>query len=461
MPGALKKIFAASVCLLLCSCSAIWTQLAQYDGTRSLLARGDVSAAKTQIESQAWRYAQKDRVLYLLDLGMLQHFSGDYEASNRSLDEAALLIEDAVTKSISRGTASLLLNDNVLVYAGEDYESVYLHLFKALNFLALENFDGAFVEIRQIDEKLKTLEDRHWKIAEQYNRANEMGESFAPGSSRFQNSALARWISLLIYRAEGRPDEAAIDLQKIGLARATQPDLYPFSSPSLSEVLTPPASGTVRVPLLAFTGLAPEKRADSFWIHTQKDRIFISAVENRAQRFVGPSVIPWEGVEPGYTFHFQIPRIEKSGSNVRNIRVLVDGKPVARMEAMEYLENAAEAAFEIQKPIIYLKSVLRTVTKGLAAKEAENAAEETWGERRGRLTGLLAGFGLGLTESADLRISRFFPARAYINELELAPGPHRIAFEYLGYGDILLFRDERTVQVRTGDVNLIESFYLN
>lgn len=464
-PVILSKTFLLLFSVLcLAGCGTLWTSKGQYAGVDRMLAQGDFAGAKNQIENSFLYYSSKDEVLRLLDLGLLEHYLGDHEASNRSLEQAERLMDAAFTKSVMRGAASLLLNDNVLTYAGEDYEAIYVNVFKALNYLKLDNFDAAFVEIRRVDEKLKVLESRYWKLAQKYDEASEMDRPFEVGKNRFQDSVLARWLSLLIYRAEGRPDEAAIDLKKIARARAIQPKLYTFTGADLSGALTPPEDGTVRVPLLAFIGQAPEKRADTFWIHTQANQLFIGTSQEArygGQRLSGANVIYWPGIEPGYTFKFQLPRLEKRGSRVRRIRVSVDGATPRWLDPIERLENSAEATFEIQKPLTYLKTISRTVTKGIAATQAQRAAEAKWGEAQGVLAGLLTGAGLAITENADLRISRFFPAEALVGELEVKPGMHQIRFEYFGSGGTLLYSDNRTINVRDSRLNLVESFYLN
>ena len=451
--------------LCLSGCGTLWTEKAQYAGVDRMLARGDFATAKRQIENSRFLFYQgKDRALYLLDLGLLQHYLGEYEASNRSLEQAERAMDDAFVKSVSRGATSLLLNDNVLNYAGEEYENIYVNVFKALNYLALDQFDGAFVEIRRIDEKLKVLESRYWKIAQKYNEASEMDQPFRVGKNRFQNSALGRWLSLLIYRAEGRPDEAAIDLKKIARAWQLQPAMYNFDPPDFSTALTPPTAGTVRVSFLGLVGQAPEKRADTFWVHTQVDQIFIASSRERrygGQQLSGINAIIWPGIDPGYTFKFQLPRLEKRGTRVQAIGIKINGRRGPWLTQIESLENAAEAAFEIQKPLTRLKTISRTVTKGVAAAQAQKAATEKWGETHGLLAGLLAGAGISTTENADLRISRFFPARANIAEMDLAPGTHRIEFEYYGSGGMLLHTDAALVNIRAGGLNLVESFYLN
>lgn len=451
--------------LCLAGCGTLWTSKAQYAGVDRMLERGDFATAKRQVEKSRLRYyPKKDRALYFLDLGLLQHYTGDYRASNQSLEAAEQAMDDAFVKSVTRGATSLLLNDNVLEYPGEDYENIYVNVFKALNYLALDEFDPAFVEIRRIDEKLKVLESRYWKIAQNYEKANQTDQPFQPGKSRLQNSALGRWLSLLIYRAEGRQDEAAIDLKKIEAARALAPEIYNFKAPDLSAALTLPAADTVRVSFLSLIGQAPEKRANTFWIHTQANQIFIGNSRERTyggQRLSGANVIYWPGIEAGYTFKFQLPKIEKQGTRVNAVGVKIDGQQRLWLSQIESLENSAEAAFEIRKPLTYLKTVSRTVTKGVATAQAQRAAEEKWGEMHGLVAGLLAGAGISATENADLRISRFFPARASIAEVDLKPGTHRIEFEYYGLGGMLLHTDATTVQVREKRLNLIESFYLN
>lgn len=430
-----------------------------------MLADGDFAAAKAQLERARDRFDfPKDRALYDLDLGLLQHYLGNYRASNTSLERAERAMDAAFTTSLSRAGASLLLNDNILEYAGEDYETVYVNIFKALNYLALDEFDSAFVEIRRIDEKLKVLEDRSWKLARKYENASELDEPFTVGKNRFRNSALGRWLSLLIYRAEGRPDEAAIDLQKIEQARALAPSIYNFRAPDLSAALQRPARGTVRVSFLGLTGQAPEKRADTLWIHTQADHIFIGTSTERAyggQRLRGADILYWPGMEPGYTFKLQLPNLVRRGSAVHAVHVWIDGQPGPVLQQIESLENAAVAAFEIKQPLTLLKTVSRTVAKGIAAAQAQRKAEENWGDLTGLLTGILTGIGVGVSENADLRIAHFFPARAAVAEADLTPGLHHITFDYITADGLLLFRDERTVDIGARGINLIESYYLN
>ncbi|MGM0673980.1 MAG: hypothetical protein ACQETQ_04725, partial [Spirochaetota bacterium] len=116
-------------------------------------------------------YNDRDKVLYHLDVGLLHHYGDNFEESTRHLNEAEFLIEEYFTKSISQAAATLLVNDTKQDYAGEDYEDIYLNVFKALNFLSQDEFDSAFVEVRRINNKLNLLEDKYREVAEGYESA--------------------------------------------------------------------------------------------------------------------------------------------------------------------------------------------------------------------------------------------------------------------------------------------------
>jgi len=270
---------------------------------------------------------------------------------------------------------------------------------------------------------------------------------------------------LLIYRAEGQWDDVRVDLNKLKMAWALQPGIYNFQPPNLSGLLRQPSPGKVKVDFLCLIGQSPEKRANTFWIHTQQDQIWIAQSQKRpygGQQLTGGNVIHWPDMEAGYTFKFQVPQLKNRETQVRSISVIVDGRRGPRLEQIESLENVAQAAFDIKKPLTQLKTISRTVTKGIAAAEAQKVAGKEWGATSGWIAGLFAGAGFSLTENADLRISRFFPAQARIAEMDLLSGMHQIEIEYYGRGNTLLYTDFiGEVEIRADGLNLIESFYLN
>lgn len=474
-----------SLCILLAAgCANTLTVTHQYEGAPENLANHAYDQVLQRLDAcRTSAYPPKDQVLYHLDVGMVQHLSGQYAKSNTHLADADLGIEQAFTKSVTRAASSMLLNDNILEYAGEDYENIYLHVFKALNYLHQMTSDEAFVEIRRMNEKLDVLENRYRPLTAEYNRTNEAGRKFQPGQTKFHNSALARYLSLLLYRHEGKADDARIDLLKISEAWKSQPSLYRFPFPKLDTMIQP--SEKERLNLFVFAGRSPEKRAVAFHLHSVKDAILVGLTATGTQ---GPNAsqsdkLFWPGMLPGISAKFEIPTLHKRASLVARIRATVDGEPVA-VECIEDLESVAVETFRIRRPIIYLRSAVRSATKAFAAykinkevEEAEKAKKQREREKEKEtgkaprsdsddgVTSLVAfatGIAVELTEYADLRLSQFLPARAYVGEILLPAGKHSVCIEYLSENGAVLYRDSRdNVVVSKGLINVIESCHLN
>jgi hypothetical protein len=452
--------------LLLTGCASLRTEKSHYAGIEPLLEKADYPAVIAQIENAKQKaYTHKDRVVYYLDAGMLYHWNREYEKSNEMLEKAERGIEENFTKSVTRSASSLIMNDNVLAYAGEDYEDIYLNAFKALNYLALGLNDEAFVEVRRIDHKLVQLESKYDKVAQKMNQAEEAHETFVPGKSYFQESALGRYLGMLLYRNEYKWDDVRIDREKMERGWKLQPQIYPFDPPDLSLFTERVRKPRARLNVIAFSGIAPDKKASTFYIHTEKNVIILAG---SAEDYLGRqnlsnlSIIPWHGINEGYHFKIQLPYMQKRPSAVEHIEVEVSTVTTQACERLESLENAAMETFSIQKPLIFLKTITRAVAKGLAAEQAKQKMTENMDSGLSFFTRLAADLLVDTTENADLRVSRFFPAEAAIREIHLDEGTYDIRIHYYGSRKQRLHTDERTgVRLEADRLNVIESSYLN
>ncbi len=452
--------------LLLAGCANLRTSKSQYAGTDSMLARADYPAAISRIESAREKaYPPKDRVVYYLDIGMLHHWNGDYDTSNEYLERAERAIEENFTRSVTRAASSLVLNDNVLAYAGEDYEDIYLNVFKALNYLALGQNDEAFVEVRRINNKLVLLESKYDQMARKLSEAEEAHEHFRPGKSEFQESALGRYLGILLYRNDYKWDDVRIDLEKIDKGWKLQPDIYTFPMPDFSAETERRVAPQARLNIIAFSGLAPDKTASTFYIHTEKNLIVLAGTSENylgKQSLSGLNTIFWPDIEEGYHFKFQLPSMHKRPSRVRDIEVSIKDGTTMPLQRLESLENAAMETFSIKKPIIYLKTLTRAVIKGLASEQAKANMTRDMSEGGSFWTRIATDLLVDQTENADLRVSRFFPGDAYVRELHLDEGVYDIEIKYYGYDGRVLYVDERSgVRLEAGHLNVIESAYLN
>jgi hypothetical protein len=456
------------VFLVLSSC--VTTRNEQFLIIDEAARQGNFDTAVTALEENTDSlYGKRDGVLYYLDSGMLHFYNRDYQTSIQRFEEAERLIEEYFTSSVSQAAASFLLNDNQINYAGEDFEDIYLNVFKAIAFLERGEASSAFVEVRRINDKLNLLEDKYQGLAARYNQADDAVVDMKPGTSRFYNSALARYLSLLMYRADGNYDSARIDWEQMQQAYQRQSNLYPFPLPFDDSVMRPVDDG--RLSVLSFVGEAPLKRAETLYVVTFDNSVqIIYAGEGDEGVLIpeGYASFYYPGVQGGFRFKFQLPRMEPRGSEVSRIRVVVDGSPIGELSLLEDVERIAMDTFSIKEPIIFLKTVTRTIVKGIVAQQGKAQMQQA-GEDSGNVFGLVAGLvgsvatdvAVDASEQADLRVSRYFPAYAYAGEWELAPGTYSVAVEYFGSGGLLRVEDLGSVTVGAEGLNLVSSFYNN
>ena len=453
--------------ILLLSCASTVTYQTHYVDADELAARRDFAGAGQIIEdNRDVSYKQKDRVLYYLDRGMLYHYSGEYEKSNLALTEAERGIEELYTKSISKAITSGVLNDNALDYGGEDYEDIYLNIFKALNYIALGNNESAMVEIRRVHIKLNLLEDKYRELIDEYNSSGEAEGQIQPRETRFYNSALARYLGLLLYRADGASDDARIELEEIREAFKEQSQLYDFPAPPLPEQSG--RAGDAYLSVMAFTGISPRKMAETFYLDTVPNMVFITSVSQDKEyvnRVMGFNFLAMPGISGQHHFKFQYPRMELQGSQVDRVVLIVDGLSMKDMPLFEDIQTIAQEIFLIKQPFVIGRTILRTVAKGVlkeAGKEAvkDRMDDSVGGLLMGALIGVAADVAVDATENADLRISHYFPAYARVLDLSLKQGNHTVQVEYYS-GSRLVYRDNvGLVRLQPGELNLVESFVL-
>lgn len=416
--------------------------------TRNFAKTGDYQSAIYLIEENINRfYNNSNEVLYYLDKGLLEHYSGLHEESFNSLTKAENYIFDLYSKSITKKIGSLLINDNVTDYAGEDYEDIYINIFKALNFINQGNIESAFVEIRRFDNKQKELSTKYsallaeGKESVKKNRAEQRDSSV-----EFHNSALARYISMLLYRSEGDMDSARIDRQYIDSAFEKQPSIYNFSQPkNLDNELQVP-DNMARLNIVSFSGLAPIKEAktERFFYYDTNDKLNYIKIE--------------------------LPYMVKQTSMVNKIQVLVDkadGTPVTDfiLSPLESISNIAVDTFNQVQSIIYFRSITRALSK-TAAREVVNVAYEEIGSDSTLglflgITSLVMNVTNKVTESADIRISKFFPSLASVGGVNLVPGVYNIRVNYYTSGSSLIKSEEfLNINVDKDKLNLLEAVCL-
>ena len=437
-----RRAFIASVSFLFILFSCATTE--HYSKVDNSLLKEKYPESIAMLESLKGRIytASKDSVLYYLDKGMLHHYAGEYEESSELLQKGEQAIEEAFTKSISRGAGSLLVNDNVLEYAGEDYEDIYVNAFNALNYYHRGDIDGAIVEVRRMNVKLRSLETKYDVVRTELQKQaleDKVSESDIPANpdtpSKFSDSALARYMGMLFYRQDGQRDSARIDRENLLLTFSNYPNLYKYPVPSsISDELSIPA-GKARMNVVAFSGLSPVKTKEEMRIPLPGSR--------------------WAKIS--------LPVMTPRPTLVDSIEVQFDDGKNFKLEMLEDMEAIAMDTFKSKRGIIYTRSIIRAMVKGVTSSALDVASDKTEGVAS-LVLGILS---LGsqiyaeASEQADLRISRYFPAKSWVGAVNVDPGRYSFRVNFYGKADNLLTTQYFTdVTVSPMTLNLTEAFCL-
>jgi hypothetical protein len=384
-------------------------------------------------------YRNQDAVLYYLDKGLVAHYAGLYEDSSALLESGERAIEEAYTKSVSAAAASYLVNDTVLEYDGEDYEDIYINTFNALNYYHRGDMEEAMVEIRRMNNKVQFLASKYGIIMSGLQKKALEDNSALPentgGSSEFSDSALARYMGVLFHRAAGREDDALIDYNYLKVAFANSPDVYRYPVPASVDGELSVPEGMARLNIIAWSGLSPVKNEETL-------RIPIS--------------------ESNY-IKIALPVLSYRSSQVNSIEVMMDGGDVFSLELLEDIGAVAGETFKNKKNVIYLKTIIRATAKGITSTAFDSAANESEGNTSLVFSILSLGNKIfsEASERADLRISRFFPARAWVGGLNLPPGVYSFTVNYLdSQGKVIASFREEDIDVRENKLNLKEEICL-
>jgi hypothetical protein len=85
------------------------------------------------LEKSKYYQDEKEKLLMLMEKGILLHVKGDYEQSSLVLDQARSLSNQLYTTSASKKVQKIILNDSFDIFYGEVYERSMLYFYLSLN----------------------------------------------------------------------------------------------------------------------------------------------------------------------------------------------------------------------------------------------------------------------------------------------------------------------------------------
>lgn len=434
--GKYKSILVLTLFCLF-GCRAYVLDNAQ-DDLRSSFERGNFEQSKSLLNKFGSKdvYKSKDQVLYNLEFGTVLHFSGDYDSSSVFLSTAEDQIESSYTKSITQGIASLVLSDNVLTYDGEEYENIYLNAFKTLNYMHLEDWDGALVESRRIALKLENLDIRLNGLSSIFAKKDTSNiADWTPKKANIQSSAFGRYLSTILYAKTGKADDARIEYNRLLSSVKEQETIRRYRGPAPTELPDLTDTDSYNILFSSFTGFAPAK------------------VQNDIRTFFGE--------DANIYLKFSFPELYLFDTEVANVKVTVNNQDEFYLDMIEEMDAVAAEVYEAKQPIIYGKALARAVLKSAGTNAIRKKAKKE-SEGLGILAGILGIIGQEVSEKADLRGWQTLPGQAWTQVVRLPEGTHNIRIEYLSEYGTTLYEETQTLEVdKNTELKLIESIYSN
>jgi len=370
-------------------------------GIQQAVQVGDYQRADELLSKEKDLAQGQNRLLYLLDKGMIAHLNGEYAESNRLFTQAAEHMEQLDFISITGTAAEWLINDTTQPYSGEGFEQVMVHYYIALNYLMLGDLEEALVECRRLNTLLRMLNDRY------------------ENKNNYKTDAFVLYLSGLIYDAMGEVNDAFIDYRN---AYNTYISDYqenygtPVPSQLLEQILrTSSALGFAEV----FETYRQEFQGDT-WPTQQEYRdtarlVVIwdnGLIPYKAQRIYREYIALDDDKDKGCYVKFAFPEFVKRIPIYRRATVSVGGNTTS-LELAEDLSQIAIKNLEDRRVRTIVKAAARNVLKCLAEHELK--------QRNEVLGWLFAGL-TEFTEQADTRSWLLLPANIHVTQMLFPPG---------------------------------------
>ena len=403
MPKYPQYALLAGAAVLMTACAG--PSRSYRSGLNSQIAAYDYAGAQAEIEkNKNSEYGEKNAVLYYLDLGMVLHDAARYQESDASLEKAENQMEELFTKSVSRGAATLLVNDNTTKYSGEVFERALDNVFRALDYVFLGKTDDALVEARKVTAYLA--------------RFNE----FMQGKSGFRDSAFAQYLSAMLFEQNGDRDDARISYEAAAEAFKTYAADYgmpapKFDVPSYKEL---DEKNLGEIVFLHYSGPAPMKISRTFqvaWnegIAAVNDSGMNDADAQRCRNAVNAGILG-NAITVSYPEYVQDPYMIK-GSRVKA------GDAETESYMVEDVSGIARQTLAEKNGAIRLRSIARATIKFVLAKAAQAEVEKRAGQGWGMLANFVANVAGAATETADTRGWTTLPAQIRMARLAVPPG---------------------------------------
>ncbi len=378
------------------------------------LAKGEYDGALELIEKN--KGEERDLVLYMMNKAMVLRMKGEFEASNNVFEAAKAEILRVEAISVSEQASALVVNDSLRSYVGESYERVMLHIYKALNYLELNDVDGARIEALQIDELMQQLPE----------------DDYAADS-------FSRYLTGMIFEDLDEEDSALVFYRK------SHDSYIKNSDVAVSE------PNALKADLLRLTdALGFDNEHDQYQESFQKVSFanskqlnqkgeLVIIVNNNLVPIKSEHAINAQSPQTGRLIRISVPLYQNKPTYVSQIRVTIDGKNFSG-EITEDLEKIANYMLDKQLPLITARAVARAVIKDKTAGKVGDANP---------IMGLIVNIFGFVSERADTRSWVTLPQNIHLARIPIDAGTYDVSVELLNSdNDVIATQSYENVRVK-------------
>jgi hypothetical protein len=374
-----------------------------------------------QAADEAYKRADEegvDQLVYLFDRAVVRYEAGRYQDSIKDLLLADRLSEIKDYTALGTEVATLVTNDRITSYKGEEFEHVLVSVYLALDFAALRKDEEAEVACRQVNRKLELLR----------------GE----GKRHYDLNAFAQYLAAMMFERDGDWNNAYVGYKK------TREIL-----PGFSRLKTDLVRGALEV----------DASAD---LHRWRKTLGVGQADVQAARkelkTTGAVVLLYQNgfapeKVPSPAWH-ELPEYRPRYNRHRAAHLFLDGREVGRTEVMYDVQAAAIENLKEKYATLVAKRVGGVVAREVIGNQLDHKAEGL---------GTLLKIALFAASQPDLRSWLTLPKDFEVARVQVAPGKYHASLRLENEsGAMEGEKDLGEVEVRrVGDIALLSYRSLN